>query len=241
VRSRRPTTHRPWRARRFEGLSEVFRAQTTESIQLIALILRSKRQSKPLPRRWKPAPRRLGVEKNYVRGGEFLRLSNVILGRHADRLDRRQAEARLHGLDPGWRFRAVELQIVGRQRLDDCIQRVVVGVDRQRHFLDPARRERAKASRRVEVDMTRAFFMEHEARHIGAGANRGLQRRSRRQAADLTITRGTRFPKAASAPVIGVLETDDVVLAQIGTRLHLDQFEVDLAGLLSRCLQPIGR
>ena len=94
-----------------EGLREVFRAQTAREHPVYCAYIAQQTPVEDHARAaWSlRARRRLGVEKNYVRGGEFLRLSNVVLGRHADRLDRRQAEARLHGLDPSRRFRAVEL------------------------------------------------------------------------------------------------------------------------------------
>ena len=34
-----------------------------------------------------------------------------------------------------------------------------------------------------------------------------------------------------SGPVINILDTDDIVLAKIASGLHLDEFEIDLAGV----------
>src|SRR5438477_7595092 len=69
-------------------------------------------------------------------------------------------------------------------------------------------------------------------------AMRGTSRRTRQAVAVSTATAKEFWTCIArfSVPPVGVLEAHDVVLAEIGARLHLDEMERDLAGIL----QPVA-
>ena len=46
---------------------------------------------------------------------------------------------------------------------------------------------------------------------------------------------------ANSYAIIGILDADDVVFAEIGAGLHFDQLEIDLARIGQPMDRPIGR
>src|SRR5690606_883704 len=47
-------------------------------------------------------------------------------------------------------------------------------------------------------------------------------------------------PPSAGGPAVGVVEADDVVLAEVGTALHLDDVQLHLAGVLQAVDDPEG-
>ena len=81
-------------------------------------------------------------------------------------------------------FLAVQLQNVRPQRLDDVLERRVVGIDRQRHLDGAALGLPAEFARGLEAEMPRRRRKEHEAHHVGAGLERDVERLARGQAAD---------------------------------------------------------
>ena len=78
----------------------------------------------------------------------------------------------------------MQLHEVGRQGVDDAVERVVVGVDAERDDLRPSARALSKGARALPVEMARALGKEHEADHVGAGVKRGVQRGGRGEAAN---------------------------------------------------------
>ncbi len=90
----------------------------------------------------------------------------IALVGHAHRLHHRQAIARPDLGHPVGRFVAVQLQHVQRHRLDDGIQRRVVGIDHQRHLGQPHRARPAPAARAsARRQMARRFRQRRRTRH----------------------------------------------------------------------------
>ena len=100
------------------------------------------------------------------------------------RLHDRQAEARAHRDHAVRRLLAVQLQHVGLQRLDDCLERRVVGVDRERDLLRAPAHALAERARGLVAEIARRRREEHEADHVGARVERYVERLGRLQAAD---------------------------------------------------------
>ena len=90
----------------------------------------------------------------------------------------------LHRDDAVGRLAAMQLQHVGRQRLDDAGKLVVGRVDRQRDLVGPAAHALAELARQPEPEMARRRREEHEADHVGAGVERRVERFRGGQAAD---------------------------------------------------------
>ena len=100
------------------------------------------------------------------------------------RLHHRQAEALRDRADARGRLLAVKLEQVGLQHVDDAGQQRVVGIDRERDLLGAVFHAAAEVARRVQRHIARARREEHEADHVGAGIERGIERVGRGQAAD---------------------------------------------------------
>ena len=81
-------------------------------------------------------------------------------------------------------FRAVQLQYVRTQSLDNRLQKRLVGIHRQGYFLRAAARPLAESACGIELQMPRRRRKEHESDHVGAGIKRGVQRLWRRQPAN---------------------------------------------------------
>ena len=81
----------------------------------------------------------------------------------------------------------MQLQDVGRERLDDRGEHGVVGVDAERDDPRPSARLRAERARRLEADMARALGEEDEADHVRAGRERGFKGRGVERPQILTI------------------------------------------------------
>ena len=78
----------------------------------------------------------------------------------------------------------MQLQEVGRQRLDDAGQLGVGRIDGERDLLGAAAHARAERARRVEREMARRRREEHEADHVGARVERRVEGVEGGQAAD---------------------------------------------------------
>ena len=78
----------------------------------------------------------------------------------------------------------MKLQQIGMQHVDDVGQRRIVGIDRERDLLGAVFHPAPEVARRMQRDIARARRKEHEADHVGAGIERGVERVGRGQAAD---------------------------------------------------------
>ncbi len=90
----------------------------------------------------------------------------------------------------------MQLQDVGRERVDDARQSVVVGVDAEGGDPCPAAGPAAQRARRLEADVARALGEENEADDVGARPERDVQGRSCREAADFDDRRHSRLFRA---------------------------------------------
>ncbi len=85
--------------------------------------------------------RRLGVDEQHIRRTDVaLRDGKILSLRNAERLHRQLAIARADGLDPLRGFAPVKLDNIGGQRVENPIERGIVGVHRQRHEPRPPSR-----------------------------------------------------------------------------------------------------
>ena len=129
--------------------------------------------------------RRLGVDQQQV-GNALVGLGGgeVLARRDADRLHRRAGAKLADPLDPRRAFASMQLDEVGRQGVDDALQRVVVGVDGERDDLCASPRLSPEHACGLPVDMARALREKYESDHVRAGVKRGGQRRRGRKTAD---------------------------------------------------------
>ena len=81
----------------------------------------------------------------------------------------------------------MQLEDVGRQGLDDALERVVVGVDAERAICARPRACRAERARRLEADMAWALREKDEADDVRASVKRGFERRGVERPQILTI------------------------------------------------------
>ena len=127
---------------------------------------------------------RLGVDQQEI-GDARVRLGGgeVLARRDADRLHRRAGAELADLLDPRRTFAPVQLQEVGRQGVDDALERVVIGVDAEGDDLRPSPRLAPERARGGPVDVAGALREEDEPDHVRAGVERGVQGRGRREAA----------------------------------------------------------
>ncbi len=127
-----------------------------------------------------------GVENQSV-GGVFISRdsSEILRAADMDRLHHGQTKAALEVQNALRRFLAVKLEHVGARRLDGCIEKGVVGVDRQGDPDRPPLRLGAERHGVVQREIAGAWRKEDEADHIGAGVQRRLQRLRGRQATNL--------------------------------------------------------
>ncbi len=95
----------------------------------------------------------------------------------------------------------MQLHEVGRQSVDDALQRVVVGVDAQRDDCRSSPGLAPESARGRPVDVARAFGEKHEPDHIRAGVERGVERQGRGKAAnfDTWASSGASFGQSARA------------------------------------------
>ena len=70
----------------------------------------------------------------------------------------------------------MQLHEVGRQGVDDALQRVVVVVDAERDDCRPSPGLAPERARGRPVDVARAFGEKHEPDHVRAGVERGVER-----------------------------------------------------------------
>ena len=64
----------------------------------------------------------------------------------------------------------------GLQRLDDAAKLGVVGIDRERDLARAALHPLAERARGLDPEVARRRRKEHEADHVGAGVERGVER-----------------------------------------------------------------
>ena len=129
--------------------------------------------------------RRAGIEQDAV-GDRGIAGQRGEIGRglDRDRLHDRQSEFLLDVAQPRHGFLAVQLQDVRLQRLDDVVERRVVGIDRERDLERAALRLPAEIARRLQAEMPGRRRKEHEPDHVGARVERRVERLARGQAAD---------------------------------------------------------
>ncbi len=104
-------------------------------------------------------------------------------------------------------FRAMQLHEVGRQGVDDALERVVVGVDGERNDLCASSGLQPESARGLPVDMARALREKYESDHVRAGVKRGCQRRGGRKTADFDDRRH-RAPLSVKAPPLSKVRRD---------------------------------
>ncbi len=80
---------------------------------------------------------------------------------------------------------AVKLQHIGMQRLDDIGQHRVIGIDDERNLFGAVFDAASERVRGVQRNVARAWRKEHEAHHVGARVERGIEGLGRGEAADL--------------------------------------------------------
>ena len=101
------------------------------------------------------------------------------------RLHDRQAEAGTHCGHALRRLAAVQLQQVGRERVDARCQLIVTGVDGKSHLLRPSPHTLAQRARGVGADVTGRRRKEDKADEIGPGLERHIERLEALKPADL--------------------------------------------------------
>ena len=125
----------------------------------------------------------------------------IVLNGNRHSLHHRQAELAPDRRNLRHGFRAVQLQYVRMQSLDNRLQKRLIGIHRQGYFLRAATHPLAESARDIELQMPRRGRKEHESDHVGAGIERGVQRLWRRQPANFDDER--HLPRILPYPAEG--------------------------------------